>query len=62
LQLKMIPLNAAVTSRWSVAGLKAALDELEGFYGGPPRLPLRPLGEEDRRALRQIMREAGVIR
>ena len=62
LQLKMIPLNAAVTSRWSVAGLKAALDELEGFYGGQPRLPLRPLGEEDRRALRQIMREAGVIR
>ncbi len=61
-QLKLIPLNQAVTARWSVPGVKAALDELGGgYYGGPPRLPLRPLGEEDRRLLRQIMKETGII-
>jgi 4-hydroxy-2-oxoglutarate aldolase len=62
LQLKMIPLNAAVTARWNIPGLKAALEELDqGYYGGPPRLPLRPLGDDDRRALKQIMKDAGVV-
>jgi 4-hydroxy-2-oxoglutarate aldolase len=62
IQLRMIPLNAAVTTRWNIPGLKAALEELhQGYYGGAPRLPLRPLGEDDRRALRQIMEDAGVI-
>ncbi len=57
LQLRLIRLNAAVTSRWSVPGLKAALDEV-GWYGGPPRPPLLPLGEADRATLREIIREA----
>jgi len=62
LQLRLVQLNAAVTTRWNVPGLKAALEELnQGFYGGPPRLPLRPLGEAERVALRQVMREAQVI-
>lgn len=62
LQLRLVQLNAAVTTRWNVPGLKAALEELnQGFYGGPPRLPLRPLGETERTALRQIMRDANVI-
>ena len=62
LQLRFVQLNAAVTTRWNVPGLKAALEELnQGFYGGPPRLPLRPLGDEDRAALRKAMQEAGVI-
>lgn len=62
LQLRLVQLNAAVTTRWNVPGLKAALEELnQGFYGGPPRLPLRPLGETERAALRQVMRDANVI-
>lgn len=62
LQLRLVPLNAAVTTRWNVPGLKAALEELnQGFYGGPPRLPVRPLADADRAALRKIMQEAGVI-
>jgi 4-hydroxy-2-oxoglutarate aldolase len=61
LQLRFVQLNAAVTTRWNVPGLKAALEELnQGFYGGPPRLPLRPLGDEDRAALRKALQEAGV--
>jgi 4-hydroxy-2-oxoglutarate aldolase len=62
LQLRLVQLNAAVTTRWNVPGLKAALEELnQGFYGGPPRLPLRPLGEPERAALKQVMQEAKVI-
>ena len=62
LQLRLVQLNAAVTTRWNVPGLKAALEELnQGFYGGPPRLPLRPLGEAERAALKQVMQEAKVI-
>lgn len=62
LQFRLVPLNAAVTTRWNVAGLKAALEELhQGFYGGPPRLPVRPLGAEERTLLRKIMQDAGVL-
>ena len=59
LQLSLIKLNGAVSTRWSVPGLKAALDEMD-YYGGPPRLPLLPLGDADRAKLRLVMQEAGV--
>ena len=52
--------NAAVTAKWGVPGLKAALDEL-GYYGGTPRSPLEPLGETDRAKLREILREAELL-
>ncbi len=42
LQARVIPLNALVTARYGVAGLKAALDLARG-YGGAPRAPLTPL-------------------
>lgn len=61
LQMKLLPLNQAVTVRWSIPGLKAALDIQGTYYGGAPRLPLRPLGEPERQTLKDIMREAGVI-
>ena len=35
----------AIGSRYGVAGLKYAMD-LRGYYGGNPRLPLLPLGDE----------------
>ncbi|HCW51976.1 MAG TPA: dihydrodipicolinate synthase family protein [Clostridiales bacterium] len=59
LQVRLLPVNAAVTSRWGVAGLKAALD-MVGFYGGPPRRPLPPLGDEARAELRSVLETAGV--
>lgn len=61
IQHKMLILNQAVTARWGVPGLKAALDLLGTVYGGVPRLPLRPLGEPERQTLGQIMHEAGVL-
>ncbi len=61
LQQRLVALNTAVTTRWGIPGLKAALDEMDGYFGGAPRLPLRPLGAEDRRALKKIMQDAGVV-
>lgn len=60
LQMRVLEVNAAVTSRWGVAGLKAALD-LQGHYGGPPRSPLQPLAPGLRDALKGIMAAAGAL-
>ncbi len=59
IQLRLISANAAVTSRFGIPGLKAALD-LIGMYGGPVRPPLLPLGKEQRVILEKIMRAAGI--
>jgi 4-hydroxy-2-oxoglutarate aldolase len=59
LHLRMLPVNLAVTSRWGVSGLKAAMDML-GFYGGPPRLPLMPLDDDRLRELRLTLERAGL--
>ena len=56
----MIPVNNAVTARFGIAGLKAALDML-GYYGGPVRSPLQPVGEDERRALRGVLVEGGLL-
>jgi 4-hydroxy-2-oxoglutarate aldolase len=60
LQRRMIPVNAAVTARFGIAGLKAALDML-GYYGGPVRSPLVNLTEGERQALREILVEGGIV-
>ena len=54
LQMKLMEINSAVTARWGVAGLKAAMDLL-GLYGGPPRLPLLPLDDKNKESLQKIM-------
>ncbi|UCH96460.1 MAG: dihydrodipicolinate synthase family protein [Candidatus Aminicenantes bacterium] len=60
LQLRMIPVNTAVTSRWGVPALKAAMDIL-GMYGGPVRLPLLPISNEIRKRLNSILVNSGLI-
>jgi len=54
LQLRLLAPNAAVTSRFSIPGLKVALDAV-GLTGGPPRLPLQPLNEADAAEVRRIL-------
>jgi 4-hydroxy-2-oxoglutarate aldolase len=60
IQNKMIPVNKAITSKFGVAGLKAAMDLL-GFFGGHPRLPLEPLSEAQMIELKLILKQASLI-
>jgi 4-hydroxy-2-oxoglutarate aldolase len=60
IQKRMLPVNKAVTARFGVAGLKAAMDLL-GYFGGEPRLPLSPLGETEKEELRKILVNAGLL-
>ncbi|MEA3341887.1 MAG: dihydrodipicolinate synthase family protein, partial [Chloroflexota bacterium] len=60
LQRWMIPVNAAITARFGIAGLKAALEML-GYYGGPVRSPLLGLAEDELRALREVLAEGGLL-
>lgn len=55
LQARIAPANTAVTTTYSVPGLKAAL-ELSHGYGGRPRSPLLPLTEQERATLAQILK------
>src|SRR5713226_4127141 len=54
LQARLTPANTAVTTTYSVPGLKAAL-ELTAGYGGRPRSPLHPLTEQERIQLAKIL-------
>lgn len=61
LQLRLLPLNKAVTATHGVPGLKAAMD-LAGYFGGEPRRPLKYPGEKELEDLRTILRSAGLVR
>jgi len=57
IQLKVMDINKAVTAKYGVPGLKAAMDMI-GYVGGKPRLPMLPLPEKDRMDLERILRAA----
>ena len=56
LQGRLVPINQAVTAQYGIGSLKALLDRL-GFYGGPPRRPLRRPSTEIQEKLVQIHSE-----
>lgn len=60
LQISLVALNTAVTARWGVPGLKAAMDQL-GLYGGPVRPPLLPVPDEVRMALIDLLRATRLL-
>jgi 4-hydroxy-2-oxoglutarate aldolase len=45
-----------VTTRYGIPGLKHAMD-LNGYYGGPPRLPLTPATPEAKREIEDAFRD-----
>ncbi|MGD8960910.1 MAG: dihydrodipicolinate synthase family protein [Desulfobacterales bacterium] len=60
LQLKMIPVNQAVTAVYGVPGLKAAMDML-GYFGGDPRMPLLPSSKRERSEIKAILKKAELL-
>ena len=59
LHYRLFRLNHSLSGRFGVAGVKYAM-EVAGYYGGPPRLPLLPLKDEDKRSVRDAIAEAGL--
>lgn len=57
LQLGLLELNAAVTTRYGIGGMKAAM-EMVGFHGGSPRLPILPATNEAKREISDIVNAA----
>lgn len=57
LQSKLTPLAAAVTTRFGIGGLKAALD-LAGYRGGSVRAPLQPPDETARTEIAELLNDA----
>ena len=56
---RMFPVNAAVTGKYGIAGLKYVATQL-GYKGGYVRLPLLELSEQKKKELDQIMKTAGL--
>ena len=59
MQRRLTPLARAVTVRYGIGGLKAALDLL-GFSGGAVRAPLQAASPEAGRTIAQLLEEARV--
>jgi 4-hydroxy-2-oxoglutarate aldolase len=60
LQLKMIAINNAVTGRFGIPGLKYALDLL-GYIGGVSRRPLITLADTNKKIIKDLLMQYGVI-
>jgi 4-hydroxy-2-oxoglutarate aldolase len=60
MQARLFPVNQAVGGSLGIPGVKAAM-EMRGYYGGPPRLPLLPLGDSERNGLRSLMAKADLV-
>lgn len=60
MQRRLTPLALAVTKRYGVGGLKAAMEML-GYTVGPVRAPLKVADEDARGELARLIREAGLL-
>lgn len=54
LQYRLTPIAKAVTTQYGIGGLKMAMD-LNGYFGGNPRLPLKRPGKEVEEKLRSLI-------
>jgi 4-hydroxy-2-oxoglutarate aldolase len=53
-QSRILPASQVIVSQGGIPGVKYAMDEA-GYRGGLPRLPLLPLQEDQRKAIREVM-------
>jgi len=61
LQSRLTPLAQAVTTRFGIGGLKAAL-EMKGYLGGAVRAPLTAPDDYAREEIRRCLEEADILR
>lgn len=61
LHRRLLAAARAVSGRFGVAGIKAAMD-LFGYFGCEVRAPLRPIGEAERNEIRAVLIEAGFMK
>lgn len=61
LQLDLVPLNKALTETLGIPAIKYALDLL-GCSGGPPRPPLRPLDEDAKTRVHELLVKIGLLK
>jgi 4-hydroxy-2-oxoglutarate aldolase len=59
LQLRLVPLNKALTQTMGIPAIKHALDIL-GYFGGRPRSPLLPLDAGSGRQVRKLLKDLGL--
>jgi 4-hydroxy-2-oxoglutarate aldolase len=59
LHTKLFRLNQSVSGAGGVAAVKQAMD-FGGYHGGPPRLPLLPLGDSQKQRIQAAIKEAGL--
>lgn len=60
IQERLAPAHREIVGAFGARGVKAGL-ELKGWHGGPPRRPLTPLRDKDRRTVARVMQEAGLV-
>jgi 4-hydroxy-2-oxoglutarate aldolase len=60
IQKSILTFNALVTSKYGVAGLKAALDMI-GYFGGLPRRPMLPATEAEKAEVRKALEKLGLV-
>jgi len=53
-QLELISVNAAVTRKWGVPALKAAMDYM-GLFGGITRKPMLPVNDKIKQQLVELI-------
>jgi 4-hydroxy-2-oxoglutarate aldolase len=59
-QLRVITMNQRIVGTYGIPGIKCALDLL-GYFGGDPRPPFRPVSQDVRENIGQLLRNAGLV-
>jgi 4-hydroxy-2-oxoglutarate aldolase len=60
LQERITPMHKEIVAAHGAVGTKAALDRV-GYYGGPPRSPLKTLSQKELQQMARTMQGAGIL-